>query len=95
MILLFCPHVPTQYGEVQRTNSHYDKESSHESPQFDNTAATRVHEVIVRLGFAAYPVGHWRKHVGCYDQEGEEVVVEGGGENDEDEANGEDLIAWG
>jgi hypothetical protein len=35
------------YGEVQRTNSHYDEESSHESSQFDDTAATRVHKVIV------------------------------------------------
>ena len=92
MILLPCPHVPPQYSQVQRTNSHYDEESSHEPPQFDNTAATRVHKVIVRLRFAAYPVGHGRKHVGCNHEQGEEVVVEGGGEDDEDKADGEDLI---
>jgi hypothetical protein len=93
MIVLSCPHVPPQYGDAQRTDSHYNEESSHESPQFNNTAATRIHKVIVGLGFAAYPVGHWRKYVGCYDQESEEVVVEGGGEDDEDEADGEDLVA--
>ena len=79
--------------QEKHTNSHDDEESSHEPSQFDNTAATRVHEVIVRLGLAAYPVGHWREYVGCYDQESEEVVVEGGGEDDEDEADGEDLVA--
>ena len=93
MILLPCPHVPPQYSQVERTNSHYDEESSREPPQFDNTAATRVHKVIVRLGLAAYPVGHWREDVGCYDQESEEVVVECGGEDNEDEADGKDLIA--
>ena len=77
----------------KRTNSHYDKEPSHESPQLDDTAASRIHKVIVRLGFAAYPVGHWREDVGCYDQESEEVVVEGGGEDDEDKADGKDLVA--
>ena len=94
MILLPCPHVPPQYSQVQRTNSHYDEESSHEPPQFDNTAATRVHKVIVRLGLAAYPVGHWREDVGCYDQKGEEVVVEGGGEDHEDEADSENLVTY-
>jgi hypothetical protein len=93
MILLSCSHVPPQYGGVQRTNSHYNEESSHKSPQLNNTAATRVHEVIVRLCLAAYPVGHWRENVGRYDQESEEVVVEGGGEDNEDEADGEDLVA--
>jgi hypothetical protein len=87
------PICPSQCSHFQRTNSHYNEESSHESPQLHDTAATRVHKVIVRLGFAAYPVGHWREDVCCYDQESEEVVVEGGGEDNEDEADGKDLIA--
>jgi len=76
-----------------RTNSHYNEESSQESSKLHDTAATGVHKVIVRLGFAAYPVGYRREDIGCYDQEGKEVVVEGGGENDEDKAYGEDLVA--
>jgi hypothetical protein len=77
------------------THSHNHKEASQEPSQFHNAAASRVHEIIVRLRFAAYPVGHGRENVGCYDQEGEEVVVEGGGEDDEDKADGEDLIERG
>lgn len=80
-------------SNVKHTHSHDHKESSQESAQFHHTAASRVHEVIVRLRFAAYPVGHRREDVGCYDKQGEEVVVEGGGEDDEDEADGEDLVA--
>jgi hypothetical protein len=75
----------------RHTHSHNHKESSQEPSQFHNAAASRIHKVIVRLRFAAYPVGHRREDVGCYDQEGEEVVVEGGGEDDEDKADGEDL----
>lgn len=76
----------------KRTHSHDHEESSQEPPQFHNAAASRVHKVIVRLRFAAYPVGHGRKHVGCDHEQGEEVVVEGGGEDDEDKADGEDLV---
>ena len=76
---------------VQHTHSHNHKEPSQESSQFHNAATPRVHEVIVRLRFAAYPVGHGRKHVGCDHEQGEEVVVEGGGEDNEDKSDGEDL----
>ena len=76
----------------KHTHSHDHEESSQEPPQFHNAAASRVHKVIVRLRFAAYPVGHGRKHIGCDHEQGEEVVVEGGREDDEDEANSEDLL---
>jgi hypothetical protein len=79
----------------RHTHPHNHKEPSQESSQFHNAAASRVHEIIVRLRFAAYPVGHGCEYVGCYDQEGEEVVVEGGGEDDEDKADGEDLVERG
>lgn len=76
----------------KRTHSHDHEESSQEPAQFHNAATSRVHEVIVRLRFAAYPVGDRREHVGCDHEQGEEVVVEGGREDDEDEADGEDLF---
>ena len=76
----------------ERTHSHNHEESSQEPAQFHNAAASRVHEVIVRLRFAAYPVRHRRKHVGCDHEQRKEVVVEGGGEDDEDKADGEDLL---
>jgi hypothetical protein len=79
----------------QPTHSHNHKEPSQEPSQFHNAAAPRIHEVIVRLRFAAYPVGHGCENVGCYDEEGEEVVVEGGGEDDEDKADSEDLVGRG
>ena len=75
----------------KHTHSHDHEESSQGPAQFHNAAASRVHKVIVRLRFAAYPVRHGRKHVRCDHEQGEEVVVEGGGEDDEDEADGEDL----
>jgi hypothetical protein len=75
----------------KHTHSHNHEESSQEPAQFHNAAASRVHKVIVRLRFAAYPIWHRRKHVGCDHEQGEEVVVEGGGENDEDKADSEDL----
>jgi hypothetical protein len=75
----------------KHTHSHDHEESSQEPAQFHNAAASRVHKVIIRLRFAAYPVRHRRKHVGCDHEQGEEVVVEGGGEDDENEADGEDL----
>lgn len=43
------------------------------------------------LGFAAYPVGYGGEHVGGYDKEGEVGFEEGGAEDDEEEADGEDL----
>ena len=96
-MLLVHMHVLCRVGlvrnNVQHTHSHYHEEASQESAQFHHAAAARVHEVIARLRFAAYPVGHWREDVGCYDQESEEVVVECGGEDNEDEADGKDLIA--
>jgi len=79
-------------AKSKHTHSHDHEKSSQESAQFHNAAASRVHEVIVRLRFAAYPVRHRRKHVGCDHEQGEEVVVEGGGENNEDEADSEDLL---
>lgn len=75
----------------RHTHSHDHEEASQEPAQFHNAAASRVHKVIVRLRFAAYPVRHGRKHVRCDHEQGEEVVVEGGGEDDEDEADGENL----
>ena len=76
----------------RRTHSHDHEESSQEPAQFHNAAAPRVHKVIVRLRFAAYPVRYGGKHVGCDHEQGEEVVVEGRGEDDEDKADGEDLL---
>jgi hypothetical protein len=73
------------------THSHNHEESSQEPAQFHNAAASRVHKVIICLCLAAYPVWHGRKHVGCDHEQGEEVVVEGGGEDNEDKSDGEDL----
>lgn len=75
----------------KHTHSHNHEEPSQEPAQFHNAAASRVHEVIVCLRLAAYPVGHGRKHVGRDHEQGKEVVVEGGGQDYEDEADSEDL----
>ena len=75
----------------KHTHSHDDEEPSQEPAQLHNAAASRVHKVIIRLSFAAYPVGHGCKHVCCDHEQGEEVVVEGRGEDNKDEADGKDL----
>ena len=90
------PDSNAPYAEAvsKHTHSHDHEEPSQEPAQFHNAAASRVHEVIICLCLAAYPVGDRRKHVGCDHEQGEEVVVQGGGEDDEDEADGEDLVVY-
>lgn len=74
--------------EQERTNSHNDKEPGQKPPQLDHTATPGIHEVIVVLSFAAYPVGDGSEDVGGHDEERQVVVVQGRGEDDEDEADG-------
>lgn len=75
----------------QRTNSHNNQETRQESPKLHNAVAPRIHEIVIILRFAAYPVGHGSEDIGGHDEESEVAVEEGGGEDDEDEADGEDL----
>ena len=46
----------------------------------------------MRLRFPADPIRHRCDYVGCDDEEGEVVFEEGGGEDDEQEADCEDLV---
>lgn len=82
--------IPTIHPRTEGgpTNSHNDKEPSQKPPQLNHTATSRIHEVIVVLSFAAYPVGDGSEDVGGHDEEGEVVVVQGRREDDEDEADG-------
>ena len=70
-----------------------NQEAGHEAPQVDNGRGRgrAVHEVIGRRKVAAKIVGERREDVGGYDEEREVLVPEGGGEDYEEEADGEDL----
>lgn len=74
-----------------RTYSHNHQKSRHEPSQLHNAAASIVHKIILRLGFAAEPVGHGSDHVGCDHEEGEVVLEQGRGQDDKEEADREDL----
>lgn len=75
------------------TNAHDDKEAREKSPKIDHTAACRLHEVIAAGCPSAEPVGERRDDVGCDDEQGEEVAVEGGGQDDEEEAYRQNLCS--
>lgn len=74
------------------TNTHCHHEACYESPQLHDTARSTVHEVILVLRFAAYPVRYWREHIGRYNEKRIVSVEESGGEDDKYEADGEDLL---
>lgn len=70
----------------RQRNAHHHQETRDESSQFhDGVAGPGIHEVIVAVRFAADPVGQGREDVGCYYEEGEVVLEEGGGEDYEEE----------
>jgi hypothetical protein len=50
----------------QLTNTHNDEESGQETSKVDNTAASRLHEVILVGGAPADPVGQRCDYVGRY-----------------------------
>ena len=74
-----------------RTNPHDHQKPGQEPPQLHHTAGPALHEVILALSFATQPIRYGSDHVGRYDEKGEEVLEEGGAEDDEEEADGEDL----
>jgi hypothetical protein len=75
-----------QEVEVIRTNPHNDQKARQESPEIDNAVSGGLHEVIGVCATAAYEVREGSDYVGCDNEEGEEVVPECGGEDDEEEA---------
>jgi hypothetical protein len=75
------------------TNAHNDEEASQEASKvYDATAAT-LHEIIVVCCSSAEPVGHWCDHIGCHYEKWKVLLPQGGGEDDEEEADGEDLTS--
>jgi hypothetical protein len=77
----------------QRTNTHDDEESGQETSKVDNTAAGRLHEVILVGGAPADPVGQRCDYVGRYHEQRKVVLEKGGRQDDEEEAYREDLVA--
>jgi len=70
-----------------KSNPHHNKETGNESPKVHDCIACVAHKVIWVCAFCAYEVRQWCYYIGCDDQEGEEVVEEGCGEDDEEEAD--------
>lgn len=82
--------VPQQRG---KGDSHDDKESGKESAKVDYSTPCALHEVILVRCAPADPVGQWCDYVSRYDEEGEVVVEQRRGEDDEQEAYREDLVS--
>lgn len=70
----------------RQRNPHNDQKPRTEAAEIHHRAAGTFHEVVWVCAPAAYEVWEGGEHVGCYDEEGEVAVVEGGGEDDEEEA---------
>lgn len=78
---------------VQRgpTYAHDDEKAGKKAAQINDAGAAAVHEVIVSRRSAAQPVGDRGEDVCENDEEGQIVLEESGGEDDEEEADGENL----
>ncbi len=77
------------------TNTHHNQEPGTESPKIHHCTPGTLHEVIGIRTSSTYPIRQGSNHVGRYDEQGQVAVEEGGGENDEEEAYGEDLVGGG
>lgn len=75
------------------TNTHDDKEARQEPSKVDDAVAGALHKVIAVRCSSTEPVGQGRDHVGCDNEKREVVLEERGGENDEEKADGQDLVA--
>lgn len=77
----------------RQRDAHDDQKPRDEPAQVDDAVPAGLHEVVVRGGgAAAYPVGEGRDDEGRYDHEGMVLAEEGAGEDDKEEADGEDLL---
>lgn len=75
----------------QLTNSHHDQETRAEPSEIHNRTTRTLHEVIGVCAASTDEVWQRCDNVGRYYEEGQIVMPEGGGEDDEEEADGEDL----
>jgi hypothetical protein len=73
------------------TYSHNDEEARKKASEVDDAGAAAVHEVIVGGRPSAQPVGHGSEDICEDDEQGQIVLEEGGGEDDKEEADGENL----
>ena len=81
---------PKKRMTAKRTNSHDNKEAGEEPPQVEHRRAASL-DKVVRVGAPATdPVGQRREDVRGDDEERVVDLVEGAGEDDEEEAHGED-----
>lgn len=90
-----APHpAKLRYFEGRRihTNTHHNQKPRAESPKIHHRTPSTLHEVIGIRTSPAYPVWQRSNHVGGYDEQGQVAIEEGGGEDDEEEAYGEDLV---
>lgn len=74
----------------KHTHAHYNQEASKEASQIKHSRARALDKVIGVGAPAADPVGNRSEHI-CSDDEQREVrLVQGAGQNDEEEADCED-----
>lgn len=75
----------------KHTDSHDDKESSHEPPKVHHSISRALHKVIRVRCTAAYPVRQWCDHVCCDDKERKIIVEERSAEYHQEESNRQNL----
>ena len=74
-----------------RTNTHNHQKPRTKFPKIHHGTSSTLHKIIGIRTSPTYPVRQRGDHVGRHDKQGQVAVEEGGGEDDEEEAYGEDL----
>lgn len=84
-----APDDPAMRQQHGQRHAHDDEEARDEPAEVDDAVGRALrHEVVAGLEALADKVGQRRHDVGRYDEEGEVVAVQRGGEDDEEEADG-------
>ena len=79
-------------GRRAHTDTHHNQEPRAKPPKVHHRTPSTLHKVIRVRTSPAYPIRQGSDYVGRYDEQGQVAVEEGGGQDDEEEAYGEDLI---
>ncbi len=79
--------VRDMFGTGICTNAHNHEEPCAESSKVNHCISCTFHEIIGIGTSCTYPVGEGCKHISCNDEEGEVLVKECGGKDDEEEAD--------
>ena len=74
------------------TDAHHNQEPCTESPKIHHCTSSTLHKVIGIGTSPAYPIRQRSDYIGRHDEQGQVAMEEGGGQDNEEEAYGKDLL---